>query len=648
MKRLSIFFISILLIFSFLNSQEKGNISKDLLTKIKSAGDSKTFKNADAIIIDDKTSIQVQKDGSSVRTDHSLIKILTQRGKKIFSTQKFQYHKRYSKVKIKLSRIIHKDGTYISVPEANIKDQTIAAIQQMNIFDENFRELLVPFSSAKIGDTIEYKTCTESKPILKNNFSELFLFQSFYPVINARAVIKMPKNMPLYTAVKNGEMKQSKKDNTNFTTYTWESKNIKALERELGMISPLDLGLKLIVSTFKTWKNLSKYGAELNIGKIDKNPEMIKLVNSLVKGKKDKNEKILAIFRYISKSIRYMGSSMDVGAFLEPHKATYTLEKKYGVCRDKSVLMISMLKIAGIHSEDVLINVTHKTDIEIPSIYFQHAIVAVEITKDEFIYMDPTLELSSDFGESYTGGKYVLHLSEEGKNIYKNKPYTAEKSMGCINAISEISENGKLFSKITIEGKGYYDFILRQIAKQFPGTMQNFLFTKILQTIQQGTLMKKSEFGKPEKLDEKYKINLEIEAPNFIKELGNFYLMKIPEGKSSADILLSLVIYNLTRLPEREYPLFLFSKSGSYIKEEVKIDKTYNIKAIPDSFEFNESPIFVKFNVQVKNNTMFFKRDFKIETSILYPDDYKKLKKAFVLIDKFNKSFVILEKGAKK
>ena len=57
MKRFSIFVISIFFIFSFLNSQEKGNVSKDLLTKIKSAGDSKTFKNADAIIIDDNVSI---------------------------------------------------------------------------------------------------------------------------------------------------------------------------------------------------------------------------------------------------------------------------------------------------------------------------------------------------------------------------------------------------------------------------------------------------------------------------------------------------------------------------------------------------------------------------------------------------------------
>jgi hypothetical protein len=648
MRRFFIFTISIFIIFSFLNSQEKGDVSKNLLSKIKAAGDSKTFKNADAIIIDDNVFIQVKKDGSFVRTDYSLIKILTQRGKKRFSTQKFQYHKRYGKVKVNIARVIHDDGTYISVPESNIKDQTIGAIQQMNIFEENFRELVVQLTSAKIGDTIEIKTTVESKPILKNNYTELLLFQSFYPVINTRAIIKIPKNMPLYSIVKNGEMKEIKKDDTNFTTYTWEAKNIKALERELLMIPPIDLGLKLIVSTFKTWKDLSKYAAELNIGKIDKNPEMIKLVNSLIKDKKDKKERILAIFRYISKNIRYMGSSMDVGAFLEPHKATYTLEKKYGVCRDKSVLMISMLKIAGIHSEDVLINVNHKTDIEIPSIYFQHAIVAVEIAKGEFIYMDPTLELSSDFGESYTGGKYVLHLSEGGKSIVKNKPYTAEKSMGCINAISEISENGNLFSKITIKGKGYYDFILRQIAKQFPGTMQNFLFTKILQSIQQGTSIKKSEFGKPEELDKEYKINLEIEAKNFIKELGNFYLMKIPEGKSSADILLSLVIYNLTRLPEREYPLFLFSKSGSYIKEEVKIDKTYSIKAFPDSFEFNEPPIFVKFDVQVKNNTIFFKRDFKIETSILLPDDYKKLKKAFILIDKFNKSFVILEKGAVK
>ncbi len=647
MKKIWVLFLTVTFL-TMLGYSEKNKVSKDMLKKINNAGSSKEYKNADTLIIDEKIATTVEKDGSFVSEQYFLMKVLTERGKKELSSQRFPYHKRYNKVKLLMARVIHKNGSWESVDKNKIKDQTMAETQQMNIYEENFRELRVEFPPLSIGDAVEFRVKIYSRPLLKNNFSDINLIQAFTPVKNVLIKLKIDSSMHLNYIVKNGKMNLRKSRDGKYDVYEWNAHEIRPFKKEVGMISPYDMGLKLIVSTFKNWKELSKYGAELNRGKIDKTPKMVKTVKELIEGKKTDKDKILAIFRYISQKVRYMGSSMDVGAFIEPHKASYTFEKQYGVCRDKSILMIAMLKIAGINADDVLINVSHKTDLEVPTIFFEHAIVAVKLKNGEFVYMDPTLELSSDFGEAYMSGKYVLHLVENGMNIKRVKVFPPEKSMGYIKAVSKVGNDGTLNSEIKIEGKGTYDLIMRQIGKSFPGSMQNIIWNKILQSIQQGTTVVNGEYGKPEILSKPYVINLKIKTPHFIEKLGKYYLMKIPEGKSSADIYLSLVLYRMTRLNRREYPVNLTSPLGSIIEETLEIPENYKIKALPDSFEFNNYPVYLSVKVERDEDNVKFTRIYKQYKSVFSPDDYLKLKKAFLKLDKFNKSFIILEKEVEK
>jgi len=641
--------VLLLMFFVFNLYSATSKVNRDLIEKIKKSGDSKNYKNSDSLIIEENVSTQIEKDGSFVTIDYSLIKILSERGKKELSSRRIPYHRRYNKVKVLLARVIHSDGTFDAVEKKNIKDQTMAETQQMNIFEENFREVRIEFPSLKIGDTIEVKYKLISKPILKNNYSDISLLQGFSPVKNIMITLKVDKNLPLKYIVKNGKLNLKKWKEGKYNIFQWKGTEIKPFKKELGMISPYDMGLKLIVSTFKDWKALSKYGAELNRGKIDTTPKMVKTVKELIKNKKTEKDKILAIFRFVSRKIRYMGSSMDVGAFIEPHKASYTFNKQYGVCRDKSILMISMLKIAGMEADDVLINVSHKTDIEVPTIFFEHAIVGVKLKNGEYVYMDPTLELSSDFGEAYMSGKFVLHLVENGMDIRKIKVFSPEKSMGYVKAYSKVNEKGELESEFSIEGKGTYDLIMRQIGKRFPGKMQTFIWNKIVQSIQQGTSVENAEYGNPEELSKPYRIKIKIKAPNFFEKLGNYYLMKIPEGKSTADIYFSLVVYQMTRLNKREYPLSMASPLGSEIEEMIVIPPSYKIKAVPDGFEYNKSPVYLSVKItKIDKNKILFKRIYKHYKSIFTPEDYNNLKKALLMMDRFNKSFIILEKEVTK
>ena len=83
-------------------------------------------------------------------------------------------------------------------------------------------------------------------------------------------------------------------------------------------------------------------------------------------------DKIKALFYFVSNKIRYMGITpeKDRPGF-EPHDVCITFDKKYGVCRDKAALLVSMLRLAGLNAYPVLVSVgTHK-DAEVPDPVFQ-------------------------------------------------------------------------------------------------------------------------------------------------------------------------------------------------------------------------------------------------------------------------------------
>src|SRR5207244_7456115 len=113
-------------------------------------------------------------------------------------------------------------------------------------------------------------------------------------------------------------------------------------------------------------------------------------------------DKIKAVFHHVSNKIRYMGLTpeKDRPGF-EPHDVRLTFENKYGVCRDKAALLVSMLRAAGLQAYPVLVSVGSKKDPEVPEPFFNHAIVGVELKKGEYVLMDPTAENTKELLPSY-------------------------------------------------------------------------------------------------------------------------------------------------------------------------------------------------------------------------------------------------------
>jgi len=617
---------------------------KPVLAEIERAGGLQEHPDANALIIFEDQKVVFEESGEFTSVEHSLVKVLTDKGKQMFATRKIPYHRRYSTVKVLLARLIKKDGRVIPVTEEFMKDGTMEETQQMNILEENFRRLSVTFPGLEVGDSLEMLVETNSKPLIQGHYNDLILFQIVEPILRKEVVIDGPAAKPLRSVVRDGRLDYSEEKKGERIIYRWQAVNQPKIEQELGMVTIVDVALRVVASTFKDWKELSRYGDRLNVGKVDSNEALRSKVAELIRDCWTEEEKILAIFRYVSQKVRYMGSSMDLGAFIEPHQATYTFEKQYGVCRDKSILMMAMLKEIGVKAYDALINLSRTTDPEIPIILFEHAICGVVMEDGRIVYMDPTLELSSSFGETYVGSRYLLLMDEQGKDLIEVPPIPAEQSLGSIKGETTVLADGSIKGKVKISGKGFYDFVLRSIAKQVPPFQMPMVFQQLGQNLASTIKIENLKTTEFADLAKPYEITFDYKAKDYVVDVGELVMFKIPFSTQAFDLLSVGIFQLLADREERQYPIFLFSARGCREEETIAIPPGYRIRAVPDPVEIKEGPVLLRLSASIKDNQVIFSSDFRTEEPTLDPQAYQSLRKAVKSLRRFQKGMVILEK----
>lgn len=615
-----------------------------LLELIDKAGGPAEHPEANALHILLKERIEVEKNGEFTSLQHELVKILTDKGRRENAAKKLPYHRRYNTLRMIRARVIKKDGRVFDVPAESIKDGTMEETQQMNILDENFRRLSIAFPGVEIGDTLETLVETVSKPMVRNHYNEISLFQSVEPILARELTVAVPASFRVRHKAVNGRVEHSRSERGGCVVHTWKAADVPRLVPEPGMGSLLDRAVHVVVSTFKDWAELSRYGHSLNEGKVDSSAEMKAKVAELTAGCGSEKEKVLAVHRFVSQKIRYMGSSMDVAAFIEPHAATYTFEKQYGVCRDKSILMMAMLKEIGVESYDVMINISRPTDPEMPTIFFEHAICGVRLEDGRMVFMDPTLELSAEFGETYVGGRHILLMDEKGRDLITVPRVPAERSLARIHSDTALLQDGSLEGSVRVAGKGFADFGLRSIAKQIPAAQFPMVWqqlgTMLAPTIKVSDV-RSTDFSD---LTVPYEITFRYAARDALVDVGRYTMFKVPLSSFAFDVISVGIFEALTDKAERVFPLSLFSTRGSVQEEIITLPPGVRIVGLPDPVRFAEGSVFLTLETALEDGQVRFRSDFRIEQSSLDAEGYQSLRRAVRELRKFQKSMIILEK----
>ena len=187
-------------------------------------------------------------------------------------------------------------------------------------------------------------------------------------------------------------------------------------------------GSAAVPGTDNQWRAIGQWVTTLEANRPDPSPEITAKVQQLIAGAPDFYTKLSRITQSIQKDIRYFVVMRGIGG-LQANKASDIYRNRYGDCKDKTTLLISMLQVAGIHA--FYVPVDHRrgmVDPEDPSLVGDHMITAIEIPADVH---DARLKAVA---EGSNGKRYLIFDPTDERTPVGNLPSNEQGGFGTLAA----------------------------------------------------------------------------------------------------------------------------------------------------------------------------------------------------------------------
>jgi hypothetical protein len=176
------------------------------------------------------------------------------------------------------------------------------------------------------------------------------------------------------------------------------------------------------------WRALGQWVTTLEADRPAPSPEITAQTQSLIAGAPDFYTKLSRITEFIQKNIRYFIVVRGIGG-LQANHASDIFHNKYGDCKDKTTLLISMLQVAGIHAFYMPVDDRRGiVDPDFPSLIGNHMITAIEIPAD---VQDPRLKA---IAKARDGKRYLIFDPTNERTPAGNLPSYEQGSFGILVA----------------------------------------------------------------------------------------------------------------------------------------------------------------------------------------------------------------------
>ena len=613
---------------------------------------SERYPDADAVLVDEVCETAYNPDGTYVTTSEDWIKVLTEKGRQDEAVLTLHYSSRYAKSEFTYVGIIGEDGVEREVDvSATTKEMTDNSSESENIYDPMQRCIICTIPGLKIGETIHYSTRRSAfSSRVENQFADMDVMEWTCPFVSKTRRILSPASRPLAKmAVRNpiGNVTESHELQPDGSTlHTWTAKNSPQAFPEPKTPPIYTLLQTLRVSTASDWRELSRWYWDLCAPHLEKTTaEMTNQVETV-------GRDIAKLYKWVAQEIRYMGLTLeDTSPGYAPHDVDVTFDNRYGVCRDKAGLLVAMLRIAGFEAFPVLIHNGAKMDEEVPSPYFNHAIVAVRApgdpaaNKDGFILMDPTDESSRELFPAYLSNCSYLVATPEGEGLHTSQVPTAEANSVRVSSKGVLEKDGSLVMETTARFLGVNDNTYRSVLLRQTVEERRKLFERIVRNIAPGSELVSFDVS-PRDLREtesELSVRLVFRAPESLLEGETRDELVIPMLSrvfGTANWLLD----GSTALESRRFPLVVDSTAMVDDRVEIELGDAVGAPlAVPEPvaidgfYEYSRS-----FGIQ--GRTLVATRRLAVNAVEFSPDEYQEMRERVKRVEAAERERVVFAK----
>jgi hypothetical protein len=412
--------------------------------------------------------------------------------------------------------------------------------------------------------------------------------------------------------------------------WRWEIKDMPALDlrelrsgpewQALAARMSVQWGDAAVEGKDNQWRAIGQWVTKLEANRPDPSPEITAQTHSIIAGAPDFYTKLSRITEYIQKNVRYFIVMRGIGG-LQANHAADIYRNRYGDCKDKTTLLISMLQVAGIHA--FYMPVDDRRDIvdpDAPSLEGNHMITAIEIPAD---VQDPRLKA---IAKAKDGKRYLIFDPTNQRTPVGNLPYYEQGSYGILAAgpasqiialpvlnpeastqerkgVFTLSADGTLTGSVDSSQSGSAGAEVRYLIKETDEKeRREYLEKKIAESLP-GVTLDSFEFIEPSGLDKHIELHYKVTVRQYSHQAGPLVLVR-PRVVGS----LALPFDDKPRI----YPIDLNATGRWRDSFDIAIPSGYAVDETPDPVSLDLDFASYHSSVSAKGNLLHYEREYAV------------------------------------
>jgi transglutaminase-like putative cysteine protease len=371
-----------------------------------------------------------------------------------------------------------------------------------------------------------------------------------------------------------------------------------------------------------------------------------------VAGDGDFMARLSGVADFMQQQIRYVAIEIGIGGW-QPHPAEDVFHSRYGDCKDKATLMIAMLDAVGIRATWVPVDHRRgRIDPKAPSLFGDHAIVAIEIPKGydnprlkavvtarngrRYLIFDPTNAYVpvGDLPEYEQGGYGVLAAGEDSQ-VIQLPVLSPEADTTVRTAKFDLDASGTLKGEVTVTRLGASSWQQRELLATESVREQREAMEQSLQRDFSAFTLDEETVKNVRQLDQPLTVEYQVTAPSYAKSAGDLLLVR-PRVVGDLDEGLSD--------KARTVPISFDGLGVWRDNFDVKIPAGYTVDDVPDPVDLDVGFATYSSEVKAEGDVLHYQSEYVLKKLRLAPDEYGELRKLEAAIATDENSAAVLKK----
>ncbi|HWR35433.1 MAG TPA: DUF3857 and transglutaminase domain-containing protein [Clostridia bacterium] len=526
------------------------------------------------------------------------------------------------------------------------------------ISDLKVRILKIPAPDP--GNIVGFEYEVEERPLV---LQDIWHFQTEDPVRESHYSLQLPPGWESSASWLN--YPEAKPTQSGANLARWSISDLKGTRSEEAMPPMKGLLGKMIVSYypsggssvngFSNWQQMGNWYRHLTAGRFDASAEIKQKVASLTGPSPKPLEGMAALASFVQQNIRYVAIELGIGGW-QPHPAAYVFTHRYGDCKDKATLMMSMLREMGVESYYVVINtrrgsITSKTPAHRG---FNHAIIAIKlpegisdpsllaVTKHprlgNLLFFDPTNEFTP-FGHigGYLQSNIGLLVTPDGGELIE-----LPKQPSSTNGVQRVAKlvldaSGTLHGNVREIRIGDRAAAQRNALRSVSSDSDKIKPVEILLASSLSTFhLTKASVINAQIYNQPFAFDYTFEAANYAKRAGNLLLVRPRVLGSKASTILEIK-------EPRRFPIEFDGPMYDTDNFEVALPAGYEVDELPPPVDAEFSFASYHSKTEVKDNAILYTRTFELKELSVPVAKAEELKKFYRIIANDERSTAVLK-----